>query len=102
MQRCWDQDPRLRPEISDTLQVFLTALVSRSHTLALHERISLITMIFSDHTQVGMVGNLGRDDAQNFIDVIDEVSAAHFHCWGTGRLNPVQSSLSYRLGIGQC
>ena len=102
MQRCWDQDPHLRPEISEALQVFLTALASRSHTLTPHERISLITMIFSDHAQVGMVGNLSRDDAQNFIDVIDEVSATHFYRWETGPLNPIQSSLSYRLGIGQC
>jgi hypothetical protein len=45
-----------------------------SHTLATHERISLITAIFSDNDQVDMVENLSGDDAQNFIDVVDEVS----------------------------
>jgi hypothetical protein len=38
------------------------------------ERISLITAIFSDSHQVHMVRNLSEDDAQNVIDVIDEVS----------------------------
>jgi hypothetical protein len=42
------------------------------------ERISLITEIFLDHTQVKMVENLIGDDAQNFIDVIYEVSLARF------------------------
>ena len=45
-----------------------------SRTLATHERISLITAIFSDRDQVKMVENLIGNDAQNFIDVIDEVS----------------------------
>ena len=27
MQRCWHQDPRLRPEVSDTLEVLLTPSV---------------------------------------------------------------------------
>ena len=30
MQRCWDHDPHLRPEVSEVLQVLLTPLVSRS------------------------------------------------------------------------
>jgi len=45
-----------------------------SHTIATHERISLATTIFSDHNQVKTVGQLSGDDAQNFIDVIDDVS----------------------------
>jgi hypothetical protein len=44
-------------------------------TVATHERISLVSAIFSDRHQVEMVGNLFGDDAQSFIDVIDEVSA---------------------------
>jgi hypothetical protein len=51
-----------------------------SRTLAMPERISLITVIFSDHTQIDMVGNLSGDDAQNFIDVIDEVSPYMISC----------------------
>jgi hypothetical protein len=38
------------------------------------ERISLIATVFSDKTQVKAVKNLIGDDAQKFIDVIDEVS----------------------------
>ena len=30
MQRCWDHDPHLRPEISEVLQVLITPSVSRS------------------------------------------------------------------------
>ena len=37
-------------------------------------------MIFSDHTQIDTVGNLSGDDAQNFIDVIDEVSLYMISC----------------------
>ena len=46
------------------------------------QAISLITAAFSDHDQVGMVGDLSQDDAQNFIDMLDEVSTARFHLWG--------------------
>ena len=101
MQRCWNHDPRLRPDVSEALRVLLTPSVSRSlrrsyihsldsftvhsedpawkqlisHTLTTRERISLITTIFSDHNQVEMVGNLFGDDAQNLINAIDEVCA---------------------------
>jgi hypothetical protein len=47
-----------------------------SHTLSTHERISLIVSIFSDRNEIEMVGHLSGDDAQAFIDVIDEVSNA--------------------------
>lgn len=45
-----------------------------SHPLVPDERTRLITTIFSDHNQVKMVEHLSGDDAQAFIDVIDEVS----------------------------
>jgi hypothetical protein len=45
-----------------------------SHTLATHERISLITTIFSDIIRSRWSKISIGDDAQNFIDVIDEVS----------------------------
>ena len=51
-------------------------------TLSVHERISLVTTIFSDRNQVEMAGNLYGDDAQTFIDMIDEVSARTPHHWG--------------------
>jgi hypothetical protein len=43
-------------------------------TLTTSERMSLITTVFSDNTQVEMIENLIGDDAQKFVDVIDEVS----------------------------
>ena len=44
-----------------------------SYPLSAHERTSLITSIFSDRTQLKVVRNLLGDDAQAFIDVVDEV-----------------------------
>ncbi|KAF9646904.1 kinase-like protein [Thelephora ganbajun] len=78
MQNCWNQDPHLRPAVSEVLSVLRGTddpawkrLIS--DTLAIHEHISLITIIFSDPNQVKMVGNLSGDDAQAFVDKIDEV-----------------------------
>ena len=45
-----------------------------NHTLTTDERISLITTIFVNYNQVGVVEQLSGDDAQTFIDTIDEVS----------------------------
>ena len=42
--------------------------------LSKHERVSLITYIFSDSNEVESVRLLSGDDAQAFIDMIDEVS----------------------------
>lgn len=42
-------------------------------TLTPHERISLIMAIFSDQKEVEMVRRLCGDDAQVFIDSVDEV-----------------------------
>ena len=49
-------------------------------TLATDERISLITAIFADHDQTQMVANLAGDDAQAFVDVIDEASPHTISC----------------------
>jgi len=42
------------------------------------ERISLITSIFSDPAEIEVVCHLSGDDAQNFIDAINEVSIHRF------------------------
>ena len=47
-------------------------LVDRPHTA--DERVSLITVIFSDPNETEVVKGLCGDDAQSFIDVIDQVS----------------------------
>ena len=52
-------------------------------SLAIHERVTLITAIFSNRDEVGMLRHLCRDDAQVFIDVIYEVRS-FFHLRGGG------------------
>ena len=44
-----------------------------SQALPTDKRISLITSIFSDSSEIDTVNHLHGDDAQAFIDVIDEV-----------------------------
>ena len=58
-------------------------LISRPPTT--RECIPLITAIFSDKNEIGVVQSLCGDDAQAFIDVIDEVSVL-FHLRRTGPL----------------
>ena len=62
-----------------------------SPTLATHKRIPLIESIFSDHDEVEVVGHLRGDDAQAFVDVVDEVS---FHT-----LSPLIESVSPLLKL---
>ena len=45
-----------------------------SDTLTTDERVSLITIVFSDDNEGKRVRNVSGDDAQAFIDLIDEVS----------------------------
>ena len=97
--RCWNQEPRSRPGAPGLLQVLHTLLVSRwfqypyvryvdgflvcseqpswkqliDRASTMGERVSLIATIFSDRRQVEMVEHLSGDDAQTFIDRIDEV-----------------------------
>ena len=44
----------------------------------MEERVSLIAQIFSDRDQVEMVNNLSGDDAQTFVDMVDEASFGPF------------------------
>ena len=44
-----------------------------SHPLPIEKRVILIMAIFSDKDEVGEVNHLCGDDAQTFVDVIDEV-----------------------------
>ena len=43
--------------------------------LTVHERVSLIAMIFSDSNKVKMVSDLPRRDTQIFVDKINEVGS---------------------------
>jgi len=56
-----------------------------SRPLDMGERISLITTIFSDNNQVEKAGRLTGDDAQTFIDTIDEVVPARSHVQSTSQ-----------------
>ena len=46
---------------------------SISQPIDIDKRISLITAIFSNHGVAKVAENLCRDDAQAFVDVVDEV-----------------------------
>ena len=43
------------------------------HSLAESERVSLIKDLFSDRDEIEAIKHLSRDDAQSFVDVLDEV-----------------------------
>ena len=101
IKRCWDKDPRSRPEALEVLQIILLgssvshsfrltsireldcALISSTtwkrlidHTLPTNERIQLIITIFSDRDEVEMFKYLSGDNAQAFVDAIHEASTA--------------------------
>ena len=71
-----------------------------THTLAKDERLSLITTIFSDRDQIEMVGNLSGDDAQAFVDTIDEVSLCALSSSKNRKLTSAQISMLYWLVPG--
>lgn len=45
-----------------------------SPTLSMNERAALITSVFSDRDEAGLLKYLSGDDAQVFVDAIDEAS----------------------------
>lgn len=69
-----------------------------SHPLNKGERISLVTTIFSDKNQVEKAGRLAGDDAQTFIDAIDEVVPARFRVKRTSEI--IQTRTFYQPGDG--
>ncbi|KAF9642287.1 kinase-like protein [Thelephora ganbajun] len=73
MQRCWDHNSSLRPKAPEVLEVLTLSVCKRltNQALITHERIHLITTIFSDRDLVRMVKHISGDYAQTFIDVID-------------------------------
>ena len=122
IQRCWDEDPHLRPEASEVVHALLTLLVLFilainpplrltfpassappawkrliSPTLPADERIQLITSIFSGHGEAEVFKYPSGNDAQAFVDVADEVSV-HISR-STGEVTP-ETHVSCRLGIG--
>lgn len=70
-----------------------------SPALVMDERISLITMIFSDNNQAEMAEHLSGDNMQMFINQIDEASPAQSHV-RRSRWIWIQTSALCFLGIG--
>ena len=76
MQRCWDHDPSSRPQAPEVLKVLTLSLCKllTAGTLTLPERNRVIMSIFSDRDHVKMVEYVSGRHAQEFVDIIDEVS----------------------------
>ena len=82
MQRCWNHDPKLRPNASEVLQAVTLSLCRRfvNWTLPTYERARLITAVFSKPNQVKMARRVPSEEAQDLVDVIYGVSAYAFSC----------------------
>ena len=102
MQRCWHQDPTLRPQILEVVQILTLPFRKRlvSHTLGKDERIRLIATIFSDDDQVKVVRPASGDDTQTFIDVIDEASPCTIS-YSKDTLIDIQTFMFCPLGVGE-
>lgn len=74
-QRCWNQEAHQRPNASDIVTNLDVPAWKRltKRLISTDERVSLITSIFSDHDEAEAVKRLRGDDAQSFIDAIDEM-----------------------------
>ena len=67
------------------------------HPLSTAERVSLITEIFSDRDRTEAVRRLSEEDAQSFIDVVDEVPSDSFTSEDSADLNP-----NFPVSPGRC
>ena len=108
IERCWNQDPRSRPEVSEVLQILPNPSVSHPfrlpsirepdrfliysmnspawkrlidivHPRSTEECISLLTSTVTNPDEVEIVERLCGNDAQALIDVINEVIFHIFH-----------------------
>ena len=68
-----------------------------SYPLSRGERTSLLTSIFDDRNEAEAVGHLFGDDAQTFVNVINEVRIYTLLLRRTGWLTPTNIITSYRL-----
>lgn len=75
-QRCWHQEPRLRPTASEVLRGLdipvWKRVISIDRHLSTDDRVSLTTAIFSNRDETEAVKLLSGEDAQSFIDAIDQ------------------------------
>ena len=72
-----------------------------SHPLPPHERIYLITTIFSDRGEVEVVAQLSGADAQTFIDILNEVSTCTHFPAKNDRSTVAKTPTLCWLGVGQ-
>jgi len=77
IQRCWDKDPRLRPEAVEALEELLACNPPAwkqfiNQTPLTNECIPLITSIFSNRDEVEAFQYLSGDDARTFVNMVDE------------------------------
>ena len=70
-----------------------------SHTISMPERITLITSVFSDRDEIDGVGHLSGDNAQTFIDAVNEVSYPLLLA-KNGSVDPHQNSCT--LSVRRC
>lgn len=78
MLNCWSQRPESRMKASQVLGALRRAnspmwKTLTSDALDIHKCIPLVTTLFSDPNQIKMIENLDVDDAQTFVDRMDEV-----------------------------
>ena len=96
MQRCWNQDPKMRPNASEVLQAITLSLCKRlvNRTLPTQDRARMITVVFSKQDQAKMARQVPREEVQNLIDVIYGVSPHRFSCGRCG-----SDHTFYQLGL---
>lgn len=80
MQRCWNHDPKLRPNASEALQAITLSLCKRlvNHTLTISDRTRLVTVVFSKPDQAKLARQVPSGAAQDLIDAIYGVSTCAF------------------------
>ena len=95
VQRCWDQEPRLRPEVQEALEIFGSSSVSRPFLQQLHD-FDKSSSGFHDWLSAVLYGkeyrqrvpNLQGDDLVWLVDYLDEVSGRGI---SPRRLSPLTS-----------
>ena len=90
---------------SDNLTVFVCSGLPAwkrliNYPLSTDERTSLLTYIFADRNGAEAVGHLFGDDAQAFIDVVDEVSVYILLPRRTVRLTSAKTFAPCGLDVG--
>jgi len=78
MQRCWDQEPRLRPEVSEVTHVLHGSTLNRlrrlhTHRMASHEFQCALTQFYRSTGYKDRMNGLKDTDERNFVDFLYEV-----------------------------